>query len=79
MNVIKGENMRGGWIGEAVFSNCGRFRYSLLRRWNDAGNAKLINFIMRESSCFGPRTGVILRTRASRFNLPPASICTLLR
>jgi hypothetical protein len=43
MKVVKGGNMRGGWTGEAVFSNCGRFRYSLLRRWNNAGNAKLIN------------------------------------
>jgi hypothetical protein len=50
MKVTKGENMRGGWTGEAVFSNCGRFRYSLLRRWNDAGNAKLINFIMLNPS-----------------------------
>ena len=50
MKVVKGENMRGGWTGEAVFSKCGRFRYSLLRRWNDAGNAKLINFIMLNPS-----------------------------
>ena len=50
MKVIKGEKMRGGWTGEAVFSKCGLFRYSLLRQWNNAGNAKLINFIMLNPS-----------------------------
>jgi hypothetical protein len=50
MKVVKGENMRGGWTGEAVFSKCGRFRYSLLRRWNDAKGARLINFIMLNPS-----------------------------
>jgi hypothetical protein len=50
MKVVKGENIPGGWTGEAVFSKCGRFRYSLLRRWNDADNVKLINFIMLNPS-----------------------------
>jgi hypothetical protein len=50
MKVLKGENIRGGWTGEAVFSKCGRFRYSLLRQCNDADDAKLINFIMLNPS-----------------------------
>jgi hypothetical protein len=50
MIVVKGENTRSGWKGEAVFSKCGLFRYSLLRRWNDARNTKLINFVMLNPS-----------------------------
>lgn len=50
-NETRGENRRGGSTCEAVFSTCKRFRYSLLRRWNDASDdARYINFIMLNPS-----------------------------
>ena len=50
MKVVTGQNKRGGWRGEAVFSRCGRFRYALSRTWNDASAGKLVNFIMLNPS-----------------------------
>ena len=51
MKVVKGENQRGGWKGEAVFSKDERFRYMLVRRWNQASDdERFINFIMLNPS-----------------------------